>query len=186
MCEQWTDVYVQKRYHVKNLVYCTGYTVKILLLSFSSSLLYWYSFTTFLSILILDFVRVLFKNTLCQTSNNCSKTRLITPHSFFCVFYYIISYSCICCRDMSDIEFRWQICTLIIQKLLLKVMFILDLWYHRCSKQLRHKSTLITVHWLKYIGASCQQFWPQIMRCQAWKWIPFRAPFIHSKEARYV
>ena len=107
-------------------------------------------------------------------------------HLFVFSTKYIISYSCICCRDMSDIEFRWQICTLIIQKLLLKVMFILDLWYHRCSKQLRHKSTLITVHWLKYIGASCQQFWPQIMRCQAWKWIPFPAPFIHSKEARYV
>ena len=91
------------------------------------------------------------------------------------------THSCFCCGDMSDIEFRWQICTLIIQKLLLKVMFILDLWYHRCSKQLRHKSTLITVHWLKYIGASCQQFWPQIMRCQAWKWVPFSCSFYSFK-----
>ena len=102
-------------------------------------------------------------------------------HFFVFSTKYIISYSCICCRDMSDIEFRWQICTLIIQKLLLKVMFILDLWYHRCSKQLRHKSTLITVHWLKYIGASCQQFWPQIMRCQAWKWVPFSCSFYSFK-----
>ena len=34
-------------------------------------------------------------------------TKILTKqNSLFCVFYYIISYSCICCRDMSDIEFR--------------------------------------------------------------------------------